>query len=251
MAALEGKTALVTGGAGRIGRAICARLAADGARVMVADLDRDRAAVAAGQIGANAMAMALDVADEAAWRAALDTLTGAWGRLDILVNNAGLLKPATIEEATLDDWRATLRVNGDGTFLGCKFGVAAMRAAGGVIVNLSSSMGVRAQARHPAYCASKAAVRLLTQSVAKHCGERGYAIRVVALLPGPVDSEMLRRNVPDGRSDADYLAEVRRRVPVGRLGRAEDIAGAVAYLVSDQASFITGTDFMVDGGSTL
>jgi 3(or 17)beta-hydroxysteroid dehydrogenase len=251
MQRLSGKVALVTGGAGVLGRAMCERLAAVGARVAVSDLRADQADAVARAIGAQAMALALDVTNEESWRAAMAAVTAKWGKLDILVNNAGYLKPATIEEATLADWRTTLRINADGTFLGCKFAVAAMKAAGGAIINLSSTMGLRGVARHPAYTASKAAVRLLTQSVAKHCGEKGYAIRVNAILPGAVDSDMLRLNVPAGISEADYLATVRARHPIGRLGRPRDIADAVVFLAGDEAAFMTGADLVVDGGSSI
>ncbi len=248
---LTHKVALVTGGAGGLGQAICARLAAEGARVVVADIDHTKAQQVAANIGSGAMAVALDVTLENSWRDGLLAVTAKWGGLDILVNNAGYLKPATIEDATLHDWQTTQRINGDGVFLGCKFGVAAMKAKGGVILNLSSTMGLRGTAKHPAYSASKAAVRLLTQSVAKHCGEQGYKIRVVAILPGAVETDMLRQNIPKGMTEEAYFKQVRAHHPIGRLGQPSDIANAVAFLASDQASFITGSDFIVDGGSSV
>jgi 3(or 17)beta-hydroxysteroid dehydrogenase len=251
MPRLDGKTALVTGGAGGLGAAVCRRLVAEGASVAVADIECVKGEALARSLGPGAIFIPLDVADESAWRAAMAKIAASWGRLDILVNNAGVLKPATIEEATLADWRRTMQVNGDGTFLGCKYAVAAMKETGGAIINLSSTMGVRAMARHPAYSASKAAVRLLTQSVAKHCGERGYRIRVNAILPGAVETDMLRLNIPPGTSEAEYFAEVRARHPIGRLGTPEDIADAVVFLASDQSAFMTGADLVVDGGSSM
>lgn len=245
------KVALVTGGAGGLGAAICTRLCAEGYRVVVADLDEARARDVATRIGAHAMGMALDVTSEASWTSAMAHVHATLGPLDVLVNNAGYLNPATIEDLTLEDWQRTQRVNGDGVFLGCKFAVTVMKARGGVIINMSSTMGVRAMAKHPAYSASKAAVRLLTQSVAKHCGEQGYPIRVVAVLPGAVETDMLRKNIPAGMTEAAYFTEVRARHPVGRLGTPDDIAAAVAFLASDKAGFITGTDFVVDGGSSM
>jgi len=234
---LKDKVALVTGAAGGIGRAICTRLAEEGAHIVASDI-KDAALV-------------LDVTSEASWAAAISTIEAKYGRLDILVNNAGYLKPASIEDTTLEHWQTTMRVNADGVFLGCKFAVAAMKAKGGVIINLSSTMSVRALALHPAYSASKAAVRLLTQSVAKHCGAQGYPIRAVALLPGAVETDMLRQNIPAGVSEAEYFNQVRARHPIGRLGRPQEIADAVAFLASDEASFITGADFIIDGGSSL
>jgi 3(or 17)beta-hydroxysteroid dehydrogenase len=245
------KVALVTGGAGGLGRAMCARLVADGFRVGVADLDATRAQAVAAKIGPQALGIALDVTSEASWVSALTQLQSAFGPMDVLVNNAGYLNPANIEDLTLEDWQRTQRINGDGVFLGCKSAVAAMKQRGGVIINMSSTMGVRGMPKHPAYSASKAAVRLLTQSVAKHCGEQGYKIRVVAVLPGAVETDMLRKNIPATMSEADYFAEVRARHPVGRIGTPDDIAAAISFLVSDQASFITGTDFVVDGGSSM
>lgn len=253
---LLGRIALVTGGAGGLGQAMCQRLAADGAHVAVADIDETRALQIATSIGATAMAVHLDVTSEASWQTAINAVTSTWGDLDIVVNNAGYLKPATIEDATLDDWRTTMAINADGTFLGCKFAVAVMKerpntSSPGVIINLSSNMVLRGTAKHPAYSASKAAVRLLTQSVAKHCGEQGYNIRVIALLPGAIETGMLRLNIPNGMSEADYFAQVRDRHPIGRIGQPKDIADAVAFLASDEASFITGSDFIVDGGSSI
>lgn len=253
---LSGKIAFVTGGAGGLGQAMCQRLAAEGARVTVADNDVAKARQIAVSIGATAMAVHLDVTSEASWQTAITAATSAWGNIDIVVNNAGYLKPATIEDATLDDWRTAMAINGDGTFLGCKFAVAAMKerpktSSAGVIINLSSNMVLRGTAKHPAYSASKAAIRLLTQSVAKHCGEQGYNIRVIALLPGAIETGMLRLNIPKGMSEADYFAQVRGRHPIGRIGQPKDVADAVAFLASEDASFITGSDFIVDGGSSI
>ncbi len=256
MTRLSGRIALVTGAAGALGQAICKRLVAEGARVAVADIDQAKGESVAASLGAAAIFVALDVTSEDAWAAAISTVTQTWGPPDVVVNNAGYLKPATIEEATLADWRKTQQINGDGAFLGSKSAVAAMKhrtrdQSSGVIINVSSSMGIRGQANHPAYTASKAAVRLLTQSVAKHCAEQGYNIRAVALLPGPIESEMLARNVKPGADKDAFFSQVQARNLVGRLGKPEDIAAAVTFLASDDAGFISGTDFIVDGGTTV
>ncbi len=256
MTRLSGRIALITGGAGALGQAICKRLVAEGARVAVADIDRAKGEAFASSLGTAAMFVALDVTSEESWTSAISTITKAWAAPDVVVNNAGYLKPATIEEATLAEWRKTQQINGDGAFLGSKFAVAAMKPrtrdqSAGVIINVSSSMGIRGQANHPAYTASKAAVRLLTQSVAKHCAEQGYNIRAIALLPGPIESEMLARNVKPGADKAAFLSQIQGRNLVGRLGQPEDIAAAVTFLASDDAGFISGTDFIVDGGTTV
>ncbi|MBL8631197.1 MAG: SDR family oxidoreductase [Rhodospirillaceae bacterium] len=256
MTKLSGRIALVTGAAGVLGQAICKKLITEGAKVAVADIDAAKGGAFAQSLGTAAMFVPLDVTSEDSWRAAVGTVSQALGAPDILVNNAGYLKPANIEQATLADWRKTMQINGDGTFLGCKLGVEVMKArpktlSSGVIINLSSAMGLRGRAPHPAYTASKAAIRLLTQSVAKHCGAEGYNIRVVAVLPGAIDSDMLRLNIPAGGTKDEFYAHTSTLNLVGRIGRPEDVANAITFLASDDASFMSGTDFPVDGGSTV
>jgi 3(or 17)beta-hydroxysteroid dehydrogenase len=255
MKRLEGRTALVTGAAGSIGEAICRRLAAEGAWVAVADIAEDRGVRVARALGDAGFFVRLDVTQEVQWRAAVEIVASQFGGLDILVNNAGILKPATIEEASLDDWRTAMAVNGEGTFLGCKYGVAAMKARGadqgwGAIVNIASTMAIRGNPRHPVYTATKAAVQILSKSVALHCARQGYRIRVNCVLPGAVETDLLRRNVAAGQTEAEHFAEVQSRHPIGRLGKPQDVADAVAFLASDDAAFMTGADLVVDGGAT-
>jgi NAD(P)-dependent dehydrogenase (short-subunit alcohol dehydrogenase family) len=244
------KVALVTGAAGVIGREICRAFIAVEARVAVADVRLDLAHSVARELGPRAFPLELDVGAPEDWDRARERLIAEAGRLDILVNNAAILKPATIEEATLADWRETMRVNADGTFLGCQFGIAMMKENGGSIVNMASTLAIRGRATHPAYGSSKAAVRLLTRAVARHCGEQGYAIRVNVILPGAIDSVMVRKNVRPGESEAEYLEMLRANHPIGRLGTAADIASAVLFATSDQSSFMTGADLVIDGGSS-
>lgn len=244
------RVVLVTGAAGVIGAEICRAFAGAGAAVIAADLRDEGTAALARELGPLAMALHLDVTSPADWDRARERVLERYGRLDVLVNNAGTLKPATIEEATLEDWRHAMSVNADGSFLGCKFGVALMKESGGAIVNFASVLAIRGRSTHPAYGASKAAVRLLTRSVARHCGEKGYPIRVNVILPGAIDSEMVRLNVPPGGSEADYLESLRAAHPIGRLGTAADIAAAVLFAASDQSSFMTGSDLVIDGGSS-
>lgn len=244
------RVVLVTGAAGVIGAEICRAFAGAGAAVIAADLRDEGTAALARELGPLAMALHLDVTSPADWDRARERVLERYGRLDVLVNNAGTLKPATIEDATLEDWRHAMSVNADGSFLGCKFGVALMKESGGAIVNFASVLAIRGRSTHPAYGASKAAVRLLTRSVARHCGEKGYPIRVNVILPGAIDSEMVRLNVPPGGSEADYLESLRAAHPIGRLGTAADIAAAVLFAASDQSSFMTGSDLVIDGGSS-
>jgi 3(or 17)beta-hydroxysteroid dehydrogenase len=246
----RGRVVLVTGAAGVLGRAICRAFALAGAAVIAADVRDPETAALAAELGPPASALHLDVASPADWDRARERVSERYGRLDVLINNAGILKPATIEEATLEDWRQAMRVNADGSFLGCQFGVALMKHSGGAIVNFASVLAIRGRSTHPAYGASKAAVRLLTRAVARHCGERGYPIRVNVIVPGAIDSDMVRLNVPPGGSEADYLESLREAHPIGRLGTAEDIAAAVLFAASDQSAFMTGADLVIDGGSS-
>ena len=255
MARLDGRTALVTGAAGGIGEAICRRLAEEGAWVAVADIDEVRGVRLARGLGKSALFVKLDVTSDDAWGAAIETVTAQFGGLDILVNNAGVMIPATIEEATAQDWRTLMAVNGEGTFLGCKHAIAAMKTRGAdlplaVIINFTSSLAVNFTPQHAAYSASKAAVRALTKSAALHCGQAGYRIRVNNIQPGAVVTDMLRRNIRPGQTEDEYFGEVVKRHPIGRLGTPKDIADAVVFLASDEAAFMTGADLTVDGGNT-
>jgi 3(or 17)beta-hydroxysteroid dehydrogenase len=241
------RVVLITGAAGVIGRELCRAFGGAGAQVIAADLREEPLRRLVAELGERALALRLDVTSPADWDRARERVLERYGRLDVLVNNAGTLKPATIEEATLEDWRHAMGVN---AFLGCKFAVALMKTSGGAIVNFASVLAIRGRSTHPAYGASKAAVRLLTRSVARHCGERGYPIRVNVILPGAIDSDMVRLNVPPGESAAEYLDVLRAAHPVGRLGTPADIAAAVLFAASDQASFMTGADLVIDGGSS-
>lgn len=245
---LAGKAALITGAASGIGRATAALFHAQGAKV--AATDRNEAGLA-NLRGVADLILTQDVTDEARWRAVVEVAVAAFGRLDILVNSAGIALKGDIEAATLDEFRRTEAVNVEGTFLGCREAIRVMKGAGGgSIVNLSSVAGIVGDAQSAAYCASKGAVRLLTKSAALHCGRSGYAIRVNSVHPSFADTPMVQELIASARNPDKVRAGLARAAPLGRLGRAEEVAGAILYLASDESSFTTGTELVVDGGLT-
>ncbi len=246
---LEGKVALITGGALGIGLKTAERFAEEGAAVAIADILVEQGRQAAEALGGDATFIELDVTNEAGWQAAIQTLKAKHGRLDVLVNNAGISPFGTIQDTTYELWKKVMAVNADSVFLGCKSATGLMRKTGGAIINLSSMMGIRSDANLAAYSASKGAVRLLTKSVALHGAP--YKIRCNSVHPGGVQTRMLDDFLgvlPD--KDA-AMKMVTQQVPLGRVGQPEDIANAILYLASDEASWVTGIELCVDGGSLL
>jgi 3(or 17)beta-hydroxysteroid dehydrogenase len=245
---LAGKAALITGAASGIGRATAALFHAEGAKV--AATDRNEAGLAETKAFAD-LVLAQDVTDETRWRQVVDTVVAAFGRLDILVNSAGIAFKGNIETATLDDWRKTHAVNVEGTFLGCREAIRAMReTGGGSIVNLSSVAGIIGDAQSAAYCASKGAVRLLTKSAALHCGRAGYNIRLNSVHPSFADTAMVRELIASSKNPERVREGLARAAPMGRMGRAEEVASTILFLASDESSFTTGAEIVVDGGLT-
>lgn len=250
---LTGKIALISGAASGIGAACARRFVEEGARVVLADIQLDKGEALAQSLGEAAHFVQLDVTSEAAWRGAIAAAQSKFGALTTVVNSAGISVPASIEDETLEGFRRTMGINLDGVFLGCKHGVAALKGGkGGSIVNLASTLGVRAGAIFPAYAASKGAVRLLTRSVALHCAAEGYDIRCNAVLPGAIHTEMVEHYVVAGEAaggSRDAVIEgFASAHPMRRLGRPDEAAAAVAFLASDESSFTTGSDLPVDGG---
>lgn len=249
MARLEGKTAFITGAASGIGRATALLFANEGARVVAADISLAGAERTVAQIGANALAVALDVASESQWEQALQRAIDQFGRLDIVCNIAGIGRGGSIEDVELADWNAMLAVNLTGTMLGCKHGVRAIKRTGGsgAIVNVSSVGGLVGIADIAGYCASKGGVTILSKSVALHCAQRGYPIRCVSVHPTYVDTEMLDPVAAAMGSRSELLARMARQVPVGRVATPNDIARTILFAASDDAAMVNGSSLIADG----
>ena len=249
MARLSGKIALISGGAQGMGAAEARSFVAEGAKVVFGDVLDDAGNAVAAEIqasGGDATFIHLDVTNEADWRAAVDFTTGRFGRLDILVNNAAILVPRVpIEERTAEEWDRVMAVNAKGVFLGTKFAIPAMRASGGgSIINISSIAGI-GQSLHqePAYAASKGAVRIFSKVTAtQHAKDK---IRCNSVHPGPVDTEMFR----NAFADPDDLAKRLSRVPMRRAALIEEIVAGVIFLASDDSSYVTGSELVIDGGA--
>ncbi|MGA2326441.1 MAG: SDR family oxidoreductase [Bryobacteraceae bacterium] len=241
---LSGKTALITGAAGGIGAEIARRFREEGASVFVCDVNRAEGERTAGSMGA--VFIPLDVASEESWKAALSAVLERTGRLDVLVNNAGINVRKNIEEMSVESFDAMFAVNVRGPFLGIKHSLPIMRAAGGgVILNMSSICGlVGHRYTNEAYTTTKGALTLLTKSVAVRYAKDN--IRCNSVHPSTVETALVQAMLKDPERRAERLGEV----PLGRLAGATDVANALVYLASDEASFINGAAIPVDGGLT-
>ncbi|MEM9839273.1 MAG: SDR family oxidoreductase [Pseudomonadota bacterium] len=249
MAKLEGKTCLVTGAARGIGLAVVDRFLAEGAQVILTDKDDSLGSTEATARGITFLP--LDVAQEADWKRVADEVP----TLDVLVNNAGVTgfedgpcahDPETV---SLEDWRAVHAVNLDGTFLGCRYGISAMKAAGhGSIINIASRSGMVGIPAASAYASSKAAIRNHTKSVALYCAEKGWAIRCNAICPAAILTPMWEPMIGDGPDREERMASFVADTPLRRFGTSEEVAAACAYLASDESAYTTGTELILDGG---
>ena len=249
MRRLEGKTALVTGAASGIGLQTSIRLAEEGTRVMMTDINLEEGLQQAEKLGANATFLKLDITEEEEWISVLDETVKRFDCLDILVNSAGMVLIADVEQITLEDWRKVHAVNLDGTFLGCKHGVRVMKEFGaGSIINLSSVSGMIGGFNLAAYNSSKGAVRMLTKSVALHCARAGYGIRCNSIHPTFIETPMLESMIRDSPDPEKARQTLVRQVPLRRIGKPDDVANMIVYLASDESTFVTGTEMVIDGG---
>ena len=255
---VAGKIALVTGGASGIGCASAKRLAAEGAFVLVTDVDDalGEATVAAiRDAGGSADYLHHDVASEPAWEAVIARLKATQGGLHILVNNAGIGIGGSLLDMSLVDWRRQQAINLDGVFLGLKHGIALMKeSGGGSVINISSVAGLKGSPNLAAYCATKGGVRLLTKGAALECAQQGWGVRVNSVHPGVIDTPIWTKVNPeyfqDGANAVDVDAMAQLGVPMGIPGKPEDIANGVLFLASDESSYMTGTELIIDGGIT-
>ena len=246
---LAGKVALISGGARGMGAAEARLFAREGARVVIGDiLDAEGRAVEAGIVakGTEAAFVRLDVTSEADWQQAVARAVDRFGKLDVLVNNAGVGAASRVEDTTVEAWDRVMDINAKGVFLGTRAAIPAMRrAGGGSIVNISSQLGlVGTDNSSPQYQASKGAVRLLTKATAIQYAKEG--IRANSVHPGPIVTAMTERR----RADPEQHRLMVSRIPLGRYGQPAEVALGVLYLASDESSFVTGSELVIDGGWT-
>lgn len=254
MGRLDGKVALISGGAEGIGAEVGRLFVAEGARVMLGDVQVDKVAALAAELGASAAAVTLDVTKLDQWEAAVAATQARFGKLTNLCNVAGISEPGGAVDVAIDSWTRTIDINLNGTFNGCRAAIPAIVASGeaGAVVNIGSMLALRPGAGFVAYCASKAGVTALTKSVALECAANGWPIRVNAVHPGAIRTPMFERYVAMvGGTREEGEAVFVASHPMGRVGEPGEIAEAVLFLSSDAASFTTGSDLPVDGGSWI
>lgn len=252
---LKQKVALVTGGGSGIGAAICKRFAEEGAAVVVTDINADAAnntATTIANSGGKALALQQDVCDESRWRSVVTETLRAFNGLDVLVNNAGIAIPGSVEDTSLEDWRKTQSVNLDAVFLGTREAISAMKDSGGSIINVSSIEGIIGEPLAAAYNASKGGVRIFTKSVALHCADNGYNVRVNSIHPGYIMTPLVTNAMDEFEpTEAEQLLDrLLASIPMGAMGEPADIANGALFLASDESRYMTGSELVIDGGYT-
>jgi 3(or 17)beta-hydroxysteroid dehydrogenase len=258
---VAGKVAIVTGGASGIGQASAMRLAEEGAKVAITDrnvADGESTVREITDAGGEAIFLKHDVANEDQWIAVIAAVIERYGRLDILLNNAGIQFSKSVEDTSVEEWNKIMSVNADGVFLGTQYAIEAMKKNGpdgGSIINMSSTYAQIGEAINAAYCATKGAVMNFTKSAALHCGKSGYNIRINSVHPGAIRTPLLEVEMNHiaelrGYSGPDEVLEKDWSTmhPIGRIGAPLDIANGVVYLASDESSFMTGAELVIDGG---
>lgn len=251
MKRVQGKVAIVTGAASGLGEADARRLAAEGASVILTDLNEAAGTAIAEEIGAEFIAQ--DVSQEESWPALVHHVMERYGHLDILVNNAGIAFIANIEETTTEIWRKTLAVHLDGTFFGCHYALPAMKqSGGGSIINMSSTAALVGIAPYFAYSAAKGGIRSLTKSIAVHCRGTRNGIRCNSVHPGSIDTPMVEAAL-EGLGNiklGEHPDREASRLAIG-LGEPDDVAHMVLFLASDESKHVTGAEMVVDNGDTV
>jgi 3(or 17)beta-hydroxysteroid dehydrogenase len=256
---VKSKVVLITGSASGIGKSSALLLAKEGAKIIVSDINVSGGREVARQInneGGEAIFIKLDVAIEHDWIKAVEKILTRFGKLDVLVNNAGISFVSSVEDMTLTSWRHVMSINSDGVFLGTKYAIGMMKkSGGGSIINISSAAGMVGMNNSSAYCASKGAVKLFTKAAAFECSKavNNYNIRVNSIHPNAIDTPMLDAldalSKDDGQVN-DMKARIENSIPLGRRGKAIEVAYAVLYLASDESQYSTGAEFVCDGGWT-
>ncbi|MGV8997721.1 MAG: SDR family oxidoreductase [Parvibaculaceae bacterium] len=252
MGRVAGKKCFVTGGAQGLGEASGMMLAKEGGLVTLADINAKGAKAVADKINAKypgqAFSVALDVTSEEQWKDALADANKAMGGINVLFNNAGIGGGTTVEDTDFETYKRVMAVDVDSVFLGCKYAIPYMVPhAPGSIINTSSIAGLIAGHNMAAYNAAKAAVWLLSKSVALHCAKRGYKIRSNTIHPTFIDTPILD-GMTRGMAKEELIAKLSKQIPIGYIGEPDDVAYAVVYLASDESKFITGAEFKLDGG---
>jgi len=254
MGRMDGKVALISGGAEGLGAAIGTLMVAEGGSVMLVDLQVAKAQALAAQLGDRAAAFELDVRDLAQWERAVAATLERFGKLNVLCNVAGISEPGNVVDVSLDSWQRTIDINLGGTFNGCRAALPAMEANGekGAIVNIGSMIALRPGAIFASYAASKAGVTALTKTIALDCAARGVPIRANLVHPGAIRTPMYERYKYSGMAPPEEIeTNFAATHPMNRIGEPEEVARAVVFLASEDSSFTSGVDLTVDGGGSI